>query len=465
MRAVLIVDDRIDRRARRPERAAGRPVDLVAALGRVAAASGNTVTVDLLGWTAVLDGSATAQAPVDTAQAPVGAASADAAAEALQAADVVHVLPGPGYHPDSLDELLDRLPAGRPVVVSLPDRPPLPRFGGRTRPPSRRWSDRLPRSTAATGVPARRDVHVLTTEPIQPGYVEAGVGAARVASVARIGPGYDPPALAPAYDVTGPVVFAVTASREVNEAVEVLRAAESLGRSGERPMVVISGVGEDQGGAARAATFAEASGIRVKLLGRPGPRELARWRATATVAITTDRDPGQPGDLAGLLMAGLPVAAVRNRANKAVAARSTVGPAWYDAGEPVELVRVLSELLDDAHRRARLSAVPTDEPVGLVGLSRMSARSALTLVVQPDDVTREGGREPDRSCLPSWDEVAADVVTYYRSAVNGTAAVPGTVPDGPTGPLPTLVSAPAAVAVTAPVAAAAPVPAPVHVVR
>ncbi len=456
MRAVLVVDDRVDRRARRPERAAGRPVDLVAALGRVAAASGGALQVDLLGWSDV-----TGAGPFAGRTASVADGSATAvetsAPHVLDAADVVHVLPGLGYHPDSLAELLACIPDRLPVVVSLPDRPPLPRFGGRTRAPSRRWSDRLPRPTATPASAVRRAVHVLTTEPVQTGYVQAGVGGAEVASATSIGPGYDPPALAPAYDVTGPVVFAVTAERETAEAVEVLRAAESLGRSGERPLVVIAGVGDDQGQAARAATFAEASGVRVLMLGRPGARELARWRATATVAVTTDRDPGQPGDLAGLLMAGLPVAAVRNRGNKAVAARSTVGPSWYDAGEPVELVRVLSELLDEAHRRAR-GRVPAAAggSAETVGHARVSARSALTLLVQPDEEAAPvPGRQPDRHCLPTWDEVAADVAELYRTA----AGIPGVH----VGPAP-VVTRPLPVP-AAPTGSTGPAPTPVHLVR
>ena len=436
MRAVLIIDDRADRRLRPTERAAGRPVDLVAALAR-AGASQSGLRVDLVGWSSVTDastGSAAIGSAAISSAAISGAAISGAAtgttgaggvpeptAALLHAADVVHVLPGPGYHPDSLMDLLGSVPERLPVVVSLPDRPPMPRFGGRTRLPSRRWSDRLPRSTVAADPPVRRVVHVLTTEPVQTGYVEVGVGSASVASATRIGPGYDPPPLAPAYDVSGPVVLAVTGPRETAEAVEVLRAAESLGRSGERVTVVLAGVGEDQPAPARAATFAEASGVRVKMLGRPGARELARWRATAAIAVTTDRDPGRPGDLAGLLMAGLPVAAVRNRANKAVAARSTLGPSWYDAGESAELARVLSELLDVARRQARDRALR--DPAGSRG---EPGRSTLTLLVRPDlPAGQSTGREPDRHCLPTWDEVAADVAELYRTVAGMPAATTG----------------------------------------
>lgn len=437
MRVVVVVDDRVDRRARRAEPSAGRPVDLVAALARLAAGSSGDLEVDLLGWTA-LD-SAHPPVPLQVPPAAPGLGGSVLAAGAappgpgdqaavLDAADVVHVLPGPGSHPRDLDELLRHVPAGIPVAVSVPDRPAMPRFAGRAREPSRRWSDHLPRTAEAGDGGPHRAVHVITTEPVENAYVQAGVGAAGVASATRLGPGYDPPVLAPAYDVGGPVVLALVAAREAAEAVEVLRAAESLGRAGLRPLVVVAGVAADQTAAQRAATFAEACGVRVKLLGRASVRELSRWRATATVSVTTDRDPGRPGDLAGLLMGGRPVAAVRNRANKAVAARSRTDPSWYDAGESVELARVLTELLSAAHRHA---SRPAPVPVG--------ASLRLAPVEEPVGPLGEGsGRGPDRHCLPTWDEVAEDVLAVYRRALTAMPAGPAAPGDVPTLALPVL---------------------------
>ena len=441
MRVVVVVDDRVDRRARRVEPAAGRPVDLVAALARVAASSRGDLEIELLGWTALVaaDAPGTTGSPVAVGSAATGRAATDPAA-VLDAADVVHILPGPGSHPRGLDELLRRVPAGLPVAVSVPDRPAMPRFAGRGREPSRRWSDRLPRPVDAADDEPRRAVHVITTEPVENGYVQAGVGAASVAAATRLGPGYDPPVLAPAYDVTGPVVLAIVAARETAEAVEVLRAAESLGRSGLRPLVVLAGVAVDQTAAQRAATFAEACGVRVKLLGRAGARELSRWRATATVSVTTDRDPGRPGDLAGLLMGGRPVAAVRNRANKAVAARSRTDPSWYDAGESVELARVLTDLLTAAHLRA---SRPVEVPAG--GLLRLAPAGQPDRQWEPGSDLQSDGpsagradRGPDRHCLPTWDEVAEDVVAVYRSAVGAVPAGSDVSPDVPTLALPVL---------------------------
>lgn len=444
MRVVVVVDDRVDRRARRVEPAAGRPVDLVAALARLAASSRGDLEVELLGWTAlVAAGTAESSAPVGVGSA-TGRTATDPAA-VLDAADVVHVLPGPGSHPSGLDELLRRVPAGLPVTVSVPDRPAMPRFAGRGREPSRRWSDRLPRPLDAADDQPHRAVHVITTEPVETGYVQAGVGAASVAAAIRLGPGYDPPVLAPAYDVTGPVVLAIVAAREAAEAVEVLRAAESLGRAGLRPLVVVAGVAVDQSAAQRAATFAEACGVRVKLLGRAGARELSRWRATATVSVTTDRDPGRPGDLAGLLMGGRPVAAVRNRANKAVAARSRTEPSWYDAGESVELARVLTDLLTAAHLQAsRPVEVPAGGPLRLAPAGQSGPGPDPGSDLQSDGLQSDGlfaglaGRGPDRHCLPTWDEVAEDVVAVYRSAVGALPAGSAVPLDVPTLALPVL---------------------------
>lgn len=445
MRVVVVVDDRVDRRARRAEPSAGRPVDLVAALARLAAGSAGDLEVDLLAWTGLASTPTPApgrvRAPVP-AGSPVTAASAVAAgatepgtgdpAAVLDAADVVHVLPGPGSHPRDLDELLRHVPGGLPVAVSVPDRPAMPRFAGRGREPSRRWSDHLPRPVEATADGPHRAVHVITTEPVENGYVQAGIGGAGVASATRLGPGYDPPVLAPAYDVSGPVVLAVLAAREAAEAVEVLRAAESLGRAGLRPLVVVAGVASDQTAAQRAATFAEACGVRVKLLGRASAREMSRWRATATVSVTTDRDPGRPGDLAGLLMGGRPVVAVRNRANKAVAARSRTDPAWYDAGESGELARVLTDLLTAAALQAsRPAPVAVGVPLRLAGVQDPVSPPARTTGERP-------GRDPDRHCLPTWDEVAEDVLAVYRSALGAIPVGAAAAADAPTLALPVL---------------------------
>jgi len=115
------------------------------------------------------------------------------------------------------------------------------------------------------------------------------------------------------------------------------------------------------------------------------------------------------------------VAAVRNRANKAVAARSTLGPSWYDAGESAELARVLSELLDVARRQARDRALR--DPAGSRG---EPGRSTLTLLVRPDlPAGQSTDREPDRHCLPTWDEVAADVAELYRTVAGMPAATTG----------------------------------------
>jgi len=405
VRAAVIVDDRTDRRTRRPtttvdpRSTVDRPVDLVVALARLAAGTAELpgpqgFAVDVVGWTAAARGDA----------------------PALATADLVHVIPGAGFHPNGLDELLAAIPVGPPLLVSVPDRPPMPRFAGRARSPSRRWSDRLPRPAVEPGAD-RRSVHALTTEALQLSYLEAAVGSARLVSAHRIGPGYDPPALAPAYDVSGPVVLAVTALREAAEAVEILRAVEAIARAGQCPLVVIVGVGGDQSAAARAATFAEASGARVRLLGRAGAREIARWRATATVAVTTDRDPGSPGDLAGLLMAGLPVAAVRNRANKAVAASSTLSPAWYDAGASAELAEVLTALLAAAHAAGRAGPAISGLPSGPRGLV-----VEIGEVVPPEGAPT--GRGPDRHCLPTWEETAEDVLALYREISTGPASEP-----------------------------------------
>lgn len=440
MRVVVVVDDRVDRRARRAEPSAGRPVDLVAALARLAAGSAGGLEVDLLGWTS-LD-PAHAAGPADAVASGGSAVVAGETTsgsgdpvELLDAADVVHVLPGPGSHPRDLDELLRHVPAELPVAVSIPDRPAMPRFVGRGREPSRRWSDRLPRQVESGTDEPHRAVHVITTEPVENGYVQAGVGAAGVASATRLGPGYDPPVLAPAYDVSGPVVLAVLAAREAAEAVEVLRAAESLGRAGLRPLVVLAGVAADQGAAQRAATFAEACGVRVKLLGRASARELSRWRATATVTVTTDRDPGRPGDLAGLLMGGRPVAAVRNRANKAVAARSSTDPSWYDAGESVELARVLTDLLTAAHLQAsRPGPVPAGTALHLAPVESPAGPPG-----EPAGPPGElSGRDPDRHCLPTWDEVAEDVLAVYRRALRTMPVGPAAPADVPTLALPVL---------------------------
>ena len=415
MRAVVVVDDRVDRRTPRSG-TDGRPVDLVAALSRVAAANAGTLSVELVGWRAVAEGTTP---------------------PALAGADLVHVIPGSTHSPASLDELLAELPAGIPTVVSVPDRPPLPRFAGRSRQPSRRWSDRLVRagSPPAPG----RPVWAVTTEPVEDGYVAATTGTAQVGSASWLGPGYDPPALAPAHDAAGPVVLAVTTDRETAEAVEVLRAAELLGRRRLRPLLVLAGCGPDQAAVGRAVAFAEAAGVRVRLLGRPGRRELARWRATATAAVVTDREPGRGLELASLLMGGVPVAAPRTRDTLRLAARSTVAPAWYEPGQSTELAGVLTVLLDDAARAAgRLR-----EPGPASGLSVVPpVRPALHLVEPAAGDAASAGADPTgdpaggyRHCLPTWDEVAEEVVALWCQAV--LAAVP--VDPLPTlAPLPTL---------------------------
>lgn len=448
MRVVVVVDDRVDRRARRPGPVPSRAVELVAALVRTAGGSSGTLAVDLVGWQAVLDGDmpGPAAARRDSAVRDSTVPDGMATATLLAGADLVHVLPGPTHHPAALDRLLAVVPDRPAVVVSVPDRPSLPKFSSRSREPARRWSDRLPRPAAVT-VPGR-GVRVVTGEPVEDRYVEVTTGNAQVLSAVSIGPGFEPPALARAHDVQGPVILALTADRDAAEAVEVLRAAEALARSGTRPLLVLAGPGPDQSAVTRAIAFAEAAGVRVRLLGRPGRRELARWRATAGVAVVTARDPGDPEGLAGLLMGGVPVAVVRNRAHKAVAARSTTEPAWYDSGESAELTRVLAGLIAAGRQEADSAPVRGGTPAlavvpsaaGPAGPTGRADRSGLVR------------RARDRHCLPTWDEVAEDVVAVWADAVLA-AGDPVAVPT--LRPLPTYTGPPAPAAAPAPAAVVA----------
>lgn len=319
--------------------------------------------------------------------------------------------------------LLARIPPGVPIVLTLPARPagPLP---VRDRPPvSGPEPEPVPVAVSgpapavpvhaalplevAAGRPGSRPVHVIAADLGAAEGLQAVLPDTHAASVAVIGRGFGEPPRARAFDLDQPVVLAITTPGSSREAVAVLRAAEMLGRAGRRFCLVLAGVGPTVRGVPRRVALAEAAGVDVRLLGRASRDELARWRATAAACVLTSVEPGADGDLADLLLAGVPVVAALDAVHADVAAQTAVLPDWFAPGDTVCLATRLHECLGSGPAPARAPAAPA-----LAAGQALAAGHGGSVAV----IAAPGAGVATRA-LPTWADIAGQTTWVYQKAV------------------------------------------------